>query len=202
VRLPIRLRLTLVYAVLLVVVTGVLLGMSWWLLARHLDRTVAPAMAGDVLNHVAAQFALGVAGSALVALGLGWIAAGRALAPLRTIAATARRIAEGPARRSRPRRRAARRGPRPRRGVRRDARPARGGGRRAAPVRRQRRPRAACLGLSMCAAVAEAHGGTLRLRARPEGGLAAEVRLSALVPWAEDEESRPLATAPVGEAAR
>ena len=40
------------------------------------------------------QYALAVAGTALVALGVGWLAAGRALAPIRTIAATLRRISD------------------------------------------------------------------------------------------------------------
>ena len=90
----IRLRLALTYVALLVVATSALLAVSWWLLDRHLSRTLPSLYAEQVLGTVAAQYALAVAGSALVALGLGWLAAGRALAPVRKVAATARLVSE------------------------------------------------------------------------------------------------------------
>ena len=90
----IRLRLTLLYAGLLVAVTTLLLAMSWWLLSGHLDRTLPPNYADEVMRRLALQYALGVLGAALVALGLGWAIAGHALKPLRRIVATARRVSE------------------------------------------------------------------------------------------------------------
>jgi two-component system, OmpR family, sensor histidine kinase VanS len=94
VRAPIRLRLTLVYVGLLVAATTIILGVSWWLVARHLDRTLPGVYADEVLRRLATQYGLAVAGSALLALGLGWLAAGRILAPLRAIAATAREVSQ------------------------------------------------------------------------------------------------------------
>jgi len=90
----IRLRLTLLYAGLLVAVTTLLLAVSWWLLSGHLDRTLPPAYADEVMRRLAVQYALGVLGAGLVALGLGWAIAGHALAPLRRIVATARRVSD------------------------------------------------------------------------------------------------------------
>jgi signal transduction histidine kinase len=89
----IRLRLTLTYVALLVGFTAALLAMSWWLLGRHLERTL-PVYADGVLAQLASQYVLAVAGAALVALGVGWLAAGHALAPLRRIASTARRVGD------------------------------------------------------------------------------------------------------------
>ena len=91
----IRLRLTLLYTGLLVGATALLLTMSWWLLDGHLDRTLPPAYADEVMRRLAIQYGLGVLGVGLVALGLGWAIAGHALAPLRRIVATARRVADG-----------------------------------------------------------------------------------------------------------
>jgi two-component system, OmpR family, sensor histidine kinase VanS len=90
----IRLRLTLFYVGLLVGGTTLLLALSWWLLGNHLERTLPPELASRVLGQLGAQYALAIAGTALVALGVGWLAAGRALAPIRTIATTLRRISE------------------------------------------------------------------------------------------------------------
>jgi signal transduction histidine kinase len=91
---PIRLRLTLVYVGLLVAATTLILGLSWWLLARHLGRTLPDVYADDVLRQLATQYGLAVIGSGLLALGVGWLAAGRVLAPLRAIATTARRVSQ------------------------------------------------------------------------------------------------------------
>ncbi|HEX8105580.1 MAG TPA: HAMP domain-containing protein, partial [Solirubrobacteraceae bacterium] len=93
-RASIRLRLTLFYVALLVVGTTIILALSWWLIGRHLERTLPAAYADAVLGRLGEQYALAVAGSALLALGAGWAAAGHALAPIRRIAATARRISE------------------------------------------------------------------------------------------------------------
>ena len=93
-RLPIRLRLTLTYVALLVAVMALVLGASWLLLARHLERTVPAQYVDGVLAQLGSQYALALLGAALLALGLGWAATGRALAPLHRIAATARRVTE------------------------------------------------------------------------------------------------------------
>lgn len=93
-RRSIRLRLTLLHAGLLIASTALLLGMSWWLLDGHLDRTLPPGYADDVMSRLGRQYVLGVLGIALIALGLGWAIAGHALAPLRTMIATARRVSE------------------------------------------------------------------------------------------------------------
>jgi two-component system, OmpR family, sensor histidine kinase VanS len=90
----IRLRLTLFYVGLLVAGTTLLLGLSWWLLGNQLERTLPTELASQVLGQLGLQYALAVAGTALVALGVGWLAAGRALAPIRTIVTTLRRISE------------------------------------------------------------------------------------------------------------
>jgi signal transduction histidine kinase len=88
----VRTRLTLVHAALLVGATAVLLGMSWWLLAGHLDRTLPDAYADAVMGRVAAQYTLAVVGMTLLALGVGWVVAGRALAPLEAAAEQRRRF--------------------------------------------------------------------------------------------------------------
>jgi len=93
-RATIRLRLTLLYAALLVTCTAVLLGMSWWLLGGHLDRTLPPAYADAVMGRLAGQYVLAVLGAALVALGLGWVIAGHVLKPIRGMVDTARRVSE------------------------------------------------------------------------------------------------------------
>jgi signal transduction histidine kinase len=90
----IRARLTLTYVALFVGGTSVLLAMSWWLLGRHLRDTVPPAYADDVLARLGTQYVLAIAGLALIALGVGSAVAGRALAPIRSIATTAEKISE------------------------------------------------------------------------------------------------------------
>jgi signal transduction histidine kinase len=73
----------------------VLLAMSWWLMGRQLHRTLPADVAGGALRDLAGQYALAVAGCALLAVALGWTFAGRALAPVRRIADTARRVSDG-----------------------------------------------------------------------------------------------------------
>jgi two-component system, OmpR family, sensor histidine kinase VanS len=90
----IRARLTLWYVGLLVACTAAVLGVSWWALREHLSSTLPGAYADSVLGQLAGQYVIAVAGSALLAVGIGWAAAGRALAPLRAIARTAGRISE------------------------------------------------------------------------------------------------------------
>ena len=90
----IRARLTLTYVGLLVACTGTVLAASWWILSRHLARTLPGEYASAVSGQIAWQYAVALAGTALLALGIGWAAAGHALAPLRAIARTASRISE------------------------------------------------------------------------------------------------------------
>ncbi len=93
-RATIRLRLTLLYAAVLVASVTVLLGTSWWLIGNHLDRTLPPGVAEPVLDTLASQYVLAVAGITLIAIAAGWLVADRALAPLRRITTTARRVSE------------------------------------------------------------------------------------------------------------
>jgi signal transduction histidine kinase len=90
----IRARLTALYALLVALSTGVLLGVSYWLLARHFDRTLPADLASDALDEVALQYLIAFAGVLLVAAVIGWAIAGRLLAPLKRITGTARRVSE------------------------------------------------------------------------------------------------------------
>ncbi|HEX8119924.1 MAG TPA: HAMP domain-containing sensor histidine kinase [Solirubrobacteraceae bacterium] len=90
-RLTIRGRLTALYATLLVASTAVLLALSWWLMDRHLHRTLPEQLADDSARTLAQQYVLAFAGTAILAILAGWILAGRVLAPVKrmTQAATA-----------------------------------------------------------------------------------------------------------------
>jgi signal transduction histidine kinase len=90
----IRARLTALYALLVALSTGVLLGVSYWLLARHFDRTLPQDLASDALEEVAVQYLIAFAGVLLVAAVIGWAVAGRLLAPVKRITSTARRVSE------------------------------------------------------------------------------------------------------------
>ena len=59
-----------------------------------LRRTVPAQYADSVLAQLGSQYALALAGAALLACGIGWAAAGSALAPLRRIAVTARSVSQ------------------------------------------------------------------------------------------------------------
>jgi signal transduction histidine kinase len=90
----IRARLTVLYATLVALSTGALLLVSYWLLGRHFDRTLPEELARDALDEVALQYAIAFAGVLLVAAAVGWLVAGRVLAPLKRISGTARRVSE------------------------------------------------------------------------------------------------------------
>lgn len=84
-RLPhvsVRARLTAMYAGVFVAATAVLLFVSYQLLAGHLRRTLDEVQAESVLDRLAGQYVLALIGITLVAVALGWAAAGRALQPL------------------------------------------------------------------------------------------------------------------------
>ncbi|MGH2782071.1 MAG: HAMP domain-containing protein, partial [Thermoleophilaceae bacterium] len=90
----VRTRLTALYAGLVAASTGVLLLVSYWLLGRHFDRTLPEALASDAIREVAIQYLVAFAGVLLVAGAVGWVVAGRVLAPLKRISGTARRVSE------------------------------------------------------------------------------------------------------------
>jgi signal transduction histidine kinase len=90
----IRARLTLLYATLVALSTGALLAVSYWLLGRHFDRTLPEALAQDALDEVALQYVIAFAGVLLLAGVVGWLIAGRVLAPLKRISGTAKRVSE------------------------------------------------------------------------------------------------------------
>lgn len=93
-KLTIRTRLTALYAALIGLSTGILLAISYWLLRRQLDRSLPQGRADDAIGDVGLQYVFAFAGVALLAIVVGWIVAGRVLAPLSEIAGTARRVTE------------------------------------------------------------------------------------------------------------
>ena len=88
----IRLRLTALYAVLVFLAGGLLLAVSYALLDGHLHNTLSDATADGVLAQLRGQYLLALFGVTALAVLLGWVIAGRALAPLRTIATAARAV--------------------------------------------------------------------------------------------------------------
>ena len=87
-----RLRLTALYTALFLGAGGLLLGVSYLLLENHLGRTLPSDVAGEALATIREQYGLALLGVTILATLLGWLMAGRALAPLRGIAATARGV--------------------------------------------------------------------------------------------------------------
>ncbi|HZO35789.1 MAG TPA: HAMP domain-containing sensor histidine kinase [Solirubrobacteraceae bacterium] len=71
-----RLRLTLLYAGVLALATGILLALSWWVLDRHLTATLPAGYADAVAGQVAWQFLVAAVGLVMVAAGAGWWFAG------------------------------------------------------------------------------------------------------------------------------
>jgi len=74
-----RIRLTALYGGIFVIFAALLLLASYWLMARHLDRTLLPGDAAASLSQLRAQFLLALTGATLVATALGWYFAGREL---------------------------------------------------------------------------------------------------------------------------
>jgi len=93
-RLSVRARLTALYAGLFGLAGALLLGVSYWLVARHFHRTLPDAIADHTLSQLRGQYALALVGTLLVAIALGWVVAGRVLRPLAEITATARRVSQ------------------------------------------------------------------------------------------------------------
>jgi signal transduction histidine kinase len=89
-----RLRLTLLYTLLFGASGAVLVGVSAWLVHRHVERTLPPGFADAALARLDSQLLLALAGTLLVAVALGYYVAGRALAPMRSVTALARRVTQ------------------------------------------------------------------------------------------------------------
>jgi hypothetical protein len=75
-----RVRLTALYGGIFVVFVAILMATSYWLMARHLERTLVPDDAAAALAQLRTQYLLALAGATLVATALGWAVAGRELA--------------------------------------------------------------------------------------------------------------------------
>ena len=67
-----RVRLTVFYGGIFVVFVAILLAVSYWLMVRHLGRTVDPFEAANALSQLRLQYGLALAGATLVATALGW----------------------------------------------------------------------------------------------------------------------------------
>src|ERR671938_489616 len=93
-RLAVRVRLTLLYSALFGGSGLLLAALSYWLVREHLERTAPPPVLPATLASLQAQYALALGGTLLVAVALGWLAAGRALAPVRRMTALARRVTQ------------------------------------------------------------------------------------------------------------
>jgi signal transduction histidine kinase len=89
-----RLRLTALYTLLFGACGALLLGLSSWIVHRHVDRTLPPGFADPALDQLNAQYVLALGGMLLVAAALGYVMAGQALAPLRRVTGLARRITQ------------------------------------------------------------------------------------------------------------
>ena len=102
----IRLRLTALYALLVFLAGGLLLGVSYALLDRHLHTALADSVADAVLRDLRGQYVIALVAVTALAVLLGWLIAGRALSRVQSIVSAAgavsgeslsRRIAlEGP----------------------------------------------------------------------------------------------------------
>jgi signal transduction histidine kinase len=89
---PLRVRLTLLYVALFGGSAALLLGVGYWLMRRHLYRTLPDDQAASTASTLLAQFSLAYLGTLVLAIVAGWLLAGRALQPLRHVEDTARRV--------------------------------------------------------------------------------------------------------------
>ena len=88
-----RIRLTALYGGLFVVFVALLMAVSYWLMSRHLGRTLPPEEASASLAQLGTQYAIALAGATLVASALGWALAGRELASAEAAFAARERFA-------------------------------------------------------------------------------------------------------------
>jgi signal transduction histidine kinase len=93
-RLPLRARLTALYAALFAGSTLVVLAVAYGLLGDHLRGTLPDRLADPILDRVALQLVLVLVGTTLLAVALGWVAASRALRPIGDVTAAARRVSD------------------------------------------------------------------------------------------------------------
>jgi signal transduction histidine kinase len=89
-----RVRLTATYTLLFGVSTALLLAASYWLIGRHLDRTLPESLAGDAMSDLGTQYLIAFLGALALAVGVGWAVAGRTLAPISRITRAARRVSD------------------------------------------------------------------------------------------------------------
>jgi signal transduction histidine kinase len=88
-----RLRLTALYTLLFGACGALLLGLSSWIVHRHVERTL-PGYGDAALDRLDGQYALALGGTLLVAAALGYLIAGQALAPLRRVTGLARLVTQ------------------------------------------------------------------------------------------------------------
>lgn len=117
-RLTLRTRLTLVYGGLFLLAGLVLLALTYWLVSQQLPQmgftfpnddlgggtadeiyveTITTGVWDEALSAVLTQGSIALAAVTAVAIGLGWVVAGRMLRPLQRVTETAGRIAASPA---------------------------------------------------------------------------------------------------------
>jgi signal transduction histidine kinase len=89
-----RLRLTALYTLLFGACGALLLAISSWLVHRQVERTLPASFADEALARLNAQYAIALGGTLLVAMALGYLVAGRALAPLRRVTGLAHRVTQ------------------------------------------------------------------------------------------------------------
>ncbi len=89
-----RLRLTALYTLLFGACGALLLLISSWIVHRQVHRTLPPGFDDPALARMDSQFFLALAGTLLIAAALGYIVAGRALAPVRRVTDLAQRVTQ------------------------------------------------------------------------------------------------------------
>ncbi len=89
-----RLRLTTLYTLLFGGCAALLLLISSWIVHRQVHRTLPPGFDDPALARMDSQFFLALAGTLLIAAALGYIVAGRALAPVRRVTDLAQRVTQ------------------------------------------------------------------------------------------------------------
>ena len=93
-RLSVRARLAALYAALLAGSTAILLALSWWLMDRHLHRTIPEPLADEAASTLAMQYLLAFAGTTAIAVAIGWLVAGRVLAPIKRMTSAAHAVTD------------------------------------------------------------------------------------------------------------
>jgi signal transduction histidine kinase len=88
----VRLRLTLFYAGLLALASGLVLLASYVLVRNHLNNTLDAETAHVAVASLGSQYLIAVAGVVLLAAGGGWLVSGEVLAPLTRAIASQRRF--------------------------------------------------------------------------------------------------------------